>query len=737
MKSVNNKLDFSGDLIVGLNPIIKSSDFTAENGTFYHTTASSIITDPSPTEGYGYKVIVLGGTATVGGIGYSSIGSEISRIYVSSAWKTTENINSGSITNYLSSGIKTTGQLTINADPAKFDLPATTYVIKGVSYTLAAIIAGTLTYLATSTESYLGVNAAGLVQQPTPFTSAQLDTIIPMWQVGHSDNVSISGINPRMIMFQSAKVMADRNIYNQGLTQAGIVVTANGANNSINVSAGKLKGAGVNWSDITNPDEIVTTAQTLATLRLRTQLGGTGTSTVLDPTYYDLAGVKTLVPGGSNTSTNVHVVQLQNGNIIALYGQQTYSTLALAKAAALSEPFIVFENAKNGVQLCVISMTKSCTSLLNSATAFITPVPTGTGSTIAGFDSSVNIVNSVNVANTPATNGMIIDDAIGALQGQANAAVASIATKQDALGYTAEDIANKDVDSTFSANSDIKYPSQKAVKTALDNKVNLVTGNAGFAELTATAIPSAVAGKMRIGSDATNRLAIVRRNALNTADRVSYLAFPDTTATFTFPTPTTGASDTVALLGTPNTFNQINRYSAITELFTVKLLNGGTGSTYYTVLRSVTSNILILAEEFSTCQVAAQLIGSGDITAVASVRSNLYYNRLSTANLVITTVPSAGTTKDIVIKGGDSTGGSGFTSGNTFITSGNNSGGTVGSIGLFTETANFGGGERVMYIANRVTAPATNPTGGGILYVESGALKYRGSSGTVTTIASA
>ena len=33
--------------------------------------------------------------------------------------------------------------------------------------------------------------------------------------------------------------------------------------------------------------------------------------------------------------------------------------------------------------------------------------------------------------------------------------------------------------------------------------------------------------------------------------------------------------------------------------------------------------------------------------------------------------------------------------------------------------------------------PSTNPTGGGIIYVESGALKYRGSSGTVTTLGAA
>lgn len=41
----------------------------------------------------------------------------------------------------------------------------------------------------------------------------------------------------------------------------------------------------------------------------------------------------------------------------------------------------------------------------------------------------------------------------------------------------------------------------------------------------------------------------------------------------------------------------------------------------------------------------------------------------------------------------------------------------------------------VLFIAN-TTVPGT-PVGGGYLYVQSGALKYKGSSGTVTTIAAA
>ena len=46
------------------------------------------------------------------------------------------------------------------------------------------------------------------------------------------------------------------------------------------------------------------------------------------------------------------------------------------------------------------------------------------------------------------------------------------------------------------------------------------------------------------------------------------------------------------------------------------------------------------------------------------------------------------------------------------------------------------GGANSLYIANTGSVPGT-PSGGGVLYVESGALKYKGSSGTVTTLGAA
>jgi len=49
----------------------------------------------------------------------------------------------------------------------------------------------------------------------------------------------------------------------------------------------------------------------------------------------------------------------------------------------------------------------------------------------------------------------------------------------------------------------------------------------------------------------------------------------------------------------------------------------------------------------------------------------------------------------------------------------------------------FGGGKGVIAIANASVAPSKNLPGAGILYVQDGALKYRGSNGTVTVIAPA
>jgi hypothetical protein len=58
-------------------------------------------------------------------------------------------------------------------------------------------------------------------------------------------------------------------------------------------------------------------------------------------------------------------------------------------------------------------------------------------------------------------------------------------------------------------------------------------------------------------------------------------------------------------------------------------------------------------------------------------------------------------------------------------------------VGIRVQEGALGNTGTHIFIPDLTTAPSTNPTGGGVLYCEAGALKYRGSSGTTTTIAAA
>ena len=57
----------------------------------------------------------------------------------------------------------------------------------------------------------------------------------------------------------------------------------------------------------------------------------------------------------------------------------------------------------------------------------------------------------------------------------------------------------------------------------------------------------------------------------------------------------------------------------------------------------------------------------------------------------------------------------------------------TGNVGFNGNTAQFGSGAGVIGIANAGTNPSANPTGGGVLYSDAGAGKWRGSGGTTTT----
>ena len=69
------------------------------------------------------------------------------------------------------------------------------------------------------------------------------------------------------------------------------------------------------------------------------------------------------------------------------------------------------------------------------------------------------------------------------------------------ITYVPEDVANKDTDVTLSLNSDTKYPTQKAVKTYVDNSVSTETENAQSGTSYTFALTDG--GKMVTGSNSS------------------------------------------------------------------------------------------------------------------------------------------------------------------------------------------------------------------------------------------
>lgn len=126
-------------------------------------------------------------------------------------------------------------------------------------------------------------------------------------------------------------------------------------------------------------------------------------------------------------------------------------------------------------------------------------------------------------------------------------------------------------------------------------------------------------------------------------------------------------------------------------------------------------------------------IGSGTMPTAGSVRFPVLG---ASGTRLVTMTDSGGTTRDIVylygtnqLQFGNGGNVSSFLGSTVFIGAG------PANVGFFTTSGDFGGGSGVLNIKNATTAPTTNPTGGGLLYSEGGALKWRGSSGTVTTLA--
>ena len=232
-----------------------------------------------------------------------------------------------------------------------------------------------ITNILTQPVTYIMIDSAGNPVQLTLFpTPEQRRDNIFLWVVVHSDNTTVNAINlePDVALDVVAQ-LHDLMAWLQAFNLQWNRITANGANLSMDKSAGKLFRAGINFAtNVKDPHTATLALQTLATFRYRNQDGSEGSNiTVLDPTTYDNAGTTTTVPSNNN-ATIQRVYTFPTGIIRVQRGQEVFSNLSSAIDAVGKEVFITEDNIEeNGLLLASIVMKKTASDLTDSGEAII------------------------------------------------------------------------------------------------------------------------------------------------------------------------------------------------------------------------------------------------------------------------------------------------------------------------------------------------------------------------------
>lgn len=286
---------------------------------------------------------------------------------------------------YESTGVLQGGALSINSgDNTKFDMAAGLFAFVDYSapatperfvLVRAASVAQTVTNLATQLVTYVGVDRTGaIIQSSAPFTNAERRTIAQIGVLVHTNLTNLNAINDTAApVREGISQLFDFMTAVGALNVTGNEVGANGANLSINKSAGQLFKLGATFQATPDNPHQITTAALVAPSNMRYRLSDStefANTAVLDPTQYESSpGVLSLLSNPNKFS--VQRVNLFTSNLIRIqYGQAEYDTMADAGSAIAQNHFTTEANiAENGVLIGFVIMRRSTTDLTNTADA--------------------------------------------------------------------------------------------------------------------------------------------------------------------------------------------------------------------------------------------------------------------------------------------------------------------------------------------------------------------------------
>lgn len=297
----------------------------------------------------------------------------------------------------LSTGVASGGEISVNgANPSAVDITAVDgYIVDYIAGTQAEpVITRVKTQnqtiamdgpaLARAVTWWVMDSAGTVTQQAAKPDAAQRRTHLMLGVTAHTGGViGVDQTLPVILPWQ-ANQLVDLMEALGPFNITGNMITANGANLSINQSAGTMFARAFNHFSsgvlTRNPHVSTTQAQTPCQFIQITQSATTAPAlaTVLDVANFDNAGVVTPVGGGAGASTILRVFLFANNNaafqIIVQYGQNTYSSLSAAVAAIGASPGFVVNptfNPGTGTLIAYIAVTRTATNLSDTSQAVI------------------------------------------------------------------------------------------------------------------------------------------------------------------------------------------------------------------------------------------------------------------------------------------------------------------------------------------------------------------------------
>jgi len=256
--------------------------------------------------------------------------------------------------------------------------------IQKISWTQQTITVSNLDSNNTSQlNSWIYVDNTGTVrQQASAFTDAQKRSNIVIGSAIHSEGVlKFVKTFPITAYSSSSQLTEFANIFGP-LKKSGHRISANGANLSIDRSAGVAFALGRNYAtDPENPSTVSDSAQAAATIHRYYRDGSNGFVlddgtagagyTGIDPTKYDDGtGTLATVSGGHFSVQRLFYFPGTPGIIVSYYGHDEYNSMDIAEKEYAFEDFEEFENtAQQAIYLGAVIVQGNASALNNSSHA--------------------------------------------------------------------------------------------------------------------------------------------------------------------------------------------------------------------------------------------------------------------------------------------------------------------------------------------------------------------------------